>query len=77
MSEQYGDILQRDSVFIQNACHRMAQTVDRTVRQPRVFLQPIQHPVDGAQIGIRFTERITDDEILLFKSVFSERKMRF
>lgn len=66
VSEQNGDVLNRYAVVVENTRHRMAKAVNRTMRQAGVLGQTVYHPVDCAEIDIRFSENGAHNEVVAF-----------
>lgn len=66
VSEQNGNVLNRYAVVVEDTRHGMAKTVNRTMRQAGVLGQTVYHPVDCAEIDIRFSENGADNEVVTF-----------
>ena len=66
VSEQNGNVLNRYAVVVKNTRHRVAKSVNRTMRQAGVLCQTVYHTVDCAEIDIRFSENSTHNETVAF-----------
>ena len=66
VSEQNGNVLNRYAVVVKNTRHRVAKSVNRTMRQAGVLSQTVYHTVDCAEIDIRFSEHSAHNEVVAF-----------
>ena len=66
VTEQNGNVLNRHAVIVEDTRHRVAKAVNRTMRQAGVLGQTVYHPVDCAEIDIRFSENGADNEVVTF-----------